>query len=73
MLTVVKVNNKNIGTMLYCIYFEHTQQINLIFLLSNLNMYLLVGHKTKSTKQLKCILNNRAVSLKHVAKCSMSK
>ena len=31
MLTVVKVNNKNTGTMLYCIYFEHTQQINLIF------------------------------------------
>ena len=73
MLTVVKVNNKNTGTMLYCIYFEHIQQINLFFLLLNLNMYLLVGDKIKSTKQLKCILNNRTVSLKHVAKCSMSK
>ena len=51
MLTVVKVNNKNTGTMLYCIYFEHIQQINLIFWLLNLNMYLLVGHKIKSTKQ----------------------
>ena len=73
MLTVVKVNNKKTGTMLYCIYFEHTQQINPIFLLSNFKMYLLVGHKIKSTKQLRCIINNRAVSLKHVAKCSMSK
>ena len=31
MLTVVKVNNKSTGTMLYCIYFEHMQQINLFF------------------------------------------
>ena len=34
--------------------------------LLTLNMYLSVGHKIKFTKQLKCTLNNRAVSLKHV-------
>ena len=33
--------------------FEHIQQIHLISLLLTLNMYLLVGHKIKSTKQLK--------------------
>ena len=53
--------------------FEHIQQINLIILLLTLNMYLSVRHKIKSTKQLKCILNNRAVSLKHVETCYMSK
>ena len=31
-----------------------------------LNMYLSVGHGIKSIKQLKCTLNNMAVSLKHV-------
>ena len=46
--------------------FEHIQQINLIFSLLTLNMYLSVGHRIKFTKQLKCTLNNRAVSLKHV-------
>ena len=40
--------------------------INLIFLLLTLNMHLSVGHRIKSTKQLKCTLKNRAVSLKHV-------
>ena len=29
-------------------------------------MYLSVRHRIKSTKQLKCTLKNRAVSLKHV-------
>ena len=29
-------------------------------------MYLSVGHRIKSTNQLKCTLNNMAVSLKHV-------
>ena len=53
--------------------FEHIQQINLIFLLLNWNMYLSFGHKIKSTKQLKCTLNNREVSLKHVTTCNMSK
>ena len=52
--------------------FEHIQQINLIFLLLTLNMYLSVEHKIKSTKQLKCTLNNRTVSLKHVATFDMS-
>ena len=41
-------------------------QMNLFFLFLTLNMYLSVGHGVKSTKQLKCTLNNRAVSLKHV-------
>ena len=45
--------------------FEH-MQMNLIFLLLTLIMYLSVGHGIKSTKQLKCTLNNMAVSLKHV-------
>ena len=35
-------------------------------------MYLPVGHKVKSTKQLKCTLNNRVVSLKHVHETSIS-
>ena len=43
--------------------FEHIQQINLFFLLLTLNMYLSVGHRIKSTKKLKCTLNNGAVSL----------
>ena len=46
--------------------FEHIQQISLVFLLLTLNMYLSVGHKIKSTKSLKCTLNNRVVSLNHV-------
>ena len=45
---------------------KHIQQINLIFLLLSLNMYLSDGHRIKLTKYLKCTLNNRAVSLKHV-------
>ena len=44
--------------------FEHIQQINLIFLLLTLNMYLSVWHRIKSTKELKCTLNNWVVSLK---------
>ena len=39
---------------------------NLIFLFVTLSMYLSVGHRIKSTKQLKCTLKNRAVSLNHV-------
>ena len=46
--------------------FEHIQQINQIFSLLTLNMYLSVGHRIKFTKQLKGTLSNRAVSLKHV-------
>ena len=46
--------------------FKHIQQINLIFLLLTLNMYLSVGHRMKSAKQLKCALNIKTVSLKHV-------
>ena len=60
--------------MLYFIFsFKHIQQINVTFLLLTLNMYLSVWHKIKSTKQLKSTLNNRAVSLKHVATCDMNK
>ena len=51
--------------------FEHIQQINLIFLLLTLDMYLSVGHKIKFTKKRKCTLNHRAVSLKHVATCNI--
>ena len=40
--------------------FEH------IVLLLSLNMYLLVGHKIKSSNQLKSTLNNMGISLKHV-------
>ena len=51
--------------------FEHIQQINLIFLLLTLEMHLSVWHRIKSTKKLKRTLNNRTVSLKHVAKCNI--
>ena len=51
--------------------FEHFQQINLIFLLLTVEMYLSVWHRIKSTKKLKCTLNNRTVSLKHVATCNI--
>ena len=37
--------------------FEHIQQIHLISLLLTLNIYLLVGHKIKSTKQLKACVH----------------
>ena len=36
--------------------FEHIQQINQVFLSLTLNMYLSVGNRIKSTKQLKCKL-----------------
>ena len=66
MLAMVRVNNKNKRKLEVFIFkLEHTH-INLIFLLLTLNMYLSVGHRRKSTKQLKCTLKNRAVSLKHV-------
>ena len=52
--------------------FEHIQQINLIFLLLTLDMYLSVGNRIKSIKKLKCALNNRAVSLKHVVTCNIN-
>ena len=45
---------------------KHIQQINQIFVSLTLNMYLSVGHKIKSTKQLNYTLNNGVVSLKHV-------
>ena len=65
MLAMVKVNNKNKRTLEVFIFkLEHTH-INLFFLLLTLNMYLSVGHRRKSAKQLKCTLKNRAVSLKH--------
>ena len=46
--------------------FEHIQQIIQIFLSITLNMYLSIGIRIKSTKELKCILNNRVVFLKYV-------
>ena len=52
--------------------FEHIQQINLFLLLLTLNMYLSVGHRIKSTKNLKCTLDNGVVSLK-TCTCDMSK
>ena len=52
--------------------FKHIQQINLIFLLLTLNMYLSVGHRIKSTKNLKCTLDNGVVSLK-TCTCDMIK
>ena len=52
--------------------FEHIQQINLIFLLLTLNMYLSDGHRIKSTEKLKFILNNGVVSLK-ICTCDISK
>ena len=55
----------------FILNFEHIQQINLIFLLLTLDRYLSVGHRIKSTKKLKSKLNNRAVSLKHVATCNI--
>ena len=63
MLAMVKVDNKNPERChAVCIFnFEH-------FLLLTLNMYLPVWHRIKSTKQLKCTLNNMVVSLKHVHK-----
>ena len=48
------------------------QQISQFFSLLTLNMYLLVGHRIKPTKQLKCTLNNRVVSLKHLHETSIS-
>ena len=51
--------------------FEHIQQINLICLLLTLDMYLSVWHRIESTKKLKCTLNNRTISLKHVATCNI--
>ena len=52
--------------------FEHIQQINPIFLLLTLNMYLSVRHRIKSIKKLKCTLINGVVSLK-TCTCGMSK
>ena len=75
MLTVVKVNNKTPERChaVFTLNFEHiNQQINQFFLLLTLNMYLSVGHRIKSTKQLKCTLNNGVVSLKHVLETPIS-
>ena len=52
--------------------FEHIEQINFNFLSLTLSMYLSVRHRIKSTKKLKCTLNNEAVSLK-TCTCDMSK
>ena len=52
--------------------FEHIQQINLIFLLLTLNMYLSVVGRIKFTKKLKCRLTNRVVYLK-TCTCDMVK
>ena len=54
---------KSRNTILICWLWSN---FNLIFFLLTLNMYLSAGHRMKSTKQLKCTLNNRLVSLKHV-------
>ena len=51
--------------------FEHIQQINPICLSSTLDIYLSVSHGIKSTQKIKCTLNNRTVSLKHVATCNI--
>ena len=53
MLAMVKVNNKT------------KEQWHAVFKHA-LNMHLSVGHRIKSTKQLKCTLRNRTVSLKHL-------
>ena len=46
MLTLIKVNNKYLNdVMLFTFNFEQIQQINRIFLLLTLNMYLSVGHR----------------------------
>ena len=73
MLTVVKTVTKTSERChaVFIFNFEHIQLINIIFLLLNLDMYLSVGHRIKSTKKLKCTLNIRAVSLKHVATCNI--
>ena len=61
MLTVVKISKKTPERFhgVFRFNFEHIQQINLIFLLLNLDMYLSVGHRIKSTKKIKCTLNNK--------------
>ena len=53
MLTMVKVNKKASKRChtAFIFNFEHTQ-VNLIFLLLTLNMYLPDGHKIKSTNNL---------------------
>ena len=52
---------------------EHIQQINQIFLLLTLIMHLSAGHRIKSTKLLKCTLNNGlVVFLKDVHEISTS-
>ena len=68
MLAMIKVNNKNKRTMACCIYFFNLNTCILIyfFFLITLNIYLSVGQRIKSTKQLKCTLKNKAVTLKHV-------
>ena len=52
--------------------FEQIQQINLIFFMLTLSMYLSVGHRIKSTKKLNFTLNNGVVSSK-TCTCDMSK
>ena len=62
-MSTIKTKKRSFAVFVF--NFEH-MHINQIFLLLTLNMYLSVGHRIKSTKQLKCTLKNRAVSLKHV-------
>ena len=64
---MVKVNNKKKERSHAAFIFKfEPMHINLFFLLLTLNMHLSVGYRIKSTKQLKCTLKNRAVSLKYV-------
>ena len=53
MLPVVKVNNKYTKRChaVFTFNFEHIQQINQIYLLLTLNMYLSVGHRIKSQEE----------------------
>ena len=73
MLTMVKVSNtpKRCHAV-FTFNFEQIQQIDQIFLLLTLNMYLSMGHRIEPTIQLKCKLNNGVVSLKHAHKTSVS-
>ena len=57
---------KHTTVMLYLFLTLNTCRWIWVFLLLTLNIYLSVGHRIKFTKQLKCTLNNMAVSLKHV-------
>ena len=61
----VAIKTKERWHAVFIFKLEH-MHINQIFLFLTLNMDLPVGHRIKSSKQLKCTLNNGVVSLKHV-------